>query len=220
MCWQAAIPLLTSAAGAYAQNQSQTDMLRQQDRAAAAGIMRQATLSREADTKVAQNVQQLSASNPEADIAARRAAYTDALRRAAPTRAGATPVSGNVSSRFAGDVEATNADTEKNAANEADLTARIEAPQYQRSREGVAANNTAVDLSLLRGRSQGQDYLTRLKMAMAKGNPWMTAGGQVLTGIGGGLATNTGWDAGSIDPLTGMVGDGTIAPVKVKQRKV
>lgn len=214
MCWQVALPLITSAAGAAVQNQSAQDTQRRQDQAAAEGVMRQAALNRTADTKVAQSVQQLAASNDTQDVAKRRAAYTDALRKAAPVRAGTMPVNGNVSSRFADDAATATADTEANAQAQADLTARIEAPTYQRAREGVALDNTNTELSLLKGQSSGQDYLTRLRLAMTKPNPWLNAGGQVLSGLGNGMATNGGWDSG------GLFGDGTIAPVKTTQKKV
>lgn len=207
MCWQA-VPLVLSAVGSAAQHKAQADNDRDQSRIAAEGILRQAALSREADTKVAQNVQQLAASNPDAEIAKRRADYTAALRRSAPSRAGAMPSIGNVSSRFAGDVADEQAANDDIGAQLADNTARIDAPTYQRQREGVAADNTVVDLNMLRSRSQGQDYLTRLKMAMQKPNPWLAAGGQVLSGFGNGLATNGGWDSGA-----------DIEPVKITQKK-
>lgn len=216
MCWQVA-PLIASAIGAKVQHDAQNDQQQRQDRAAAEGILRQNALSRQADTKVAQNVQSLATSNPEGDIAKRRAAYTDALRRAAPARAGAMPTSGNVSSRFAGEIADDQNANDDIGAQLADTTARIDAPGYQRLREGVAADNTVVDLNLLRGRSQGQDYLTRLKIAMQRQNPWAQAGGQVLSGLGSGLATNGGWDA---DAPSGVWDDGSrVSGLTAAQRR-
>lgn len=201
MCWQAAIPLILSAGGAIAQKKAQDDLRDDQARVAAEGILRQAALNRDASARVAQTTQELAASNPDAERAAKRATYTDALRRSMGTRAGATPVSGAVSSRFTEDADAAANETEAEAANLADLTAAIEAPTYQRMNEGVAVNNAGVDLSLLRGRSAGQDYLTRLRMAMQKPNEWLQAGGQLMSGAGAALAGGGGMDFGGGNPF-------------------
>lgn len=194
MCWQA-LPLILSAAGSAVQRNANDQALKAQERIAAEGILKQAAANREADTAVAQNVRALAASTPEEDVAKRRAAYTDALRRSLGSRAGALPTSGNVSARFASDAENAATQTEENAAGLADLTAAIDAPTYQREREAHTANDTAVNLNLIRGRAQGQDYLTRLRMAMQKPNAGQMAAGQLLSGFGNAAAANGGFGA-------------------------
>lgn len=203
MCWQMAIPLILGAAGSYVQRDANNDALKAQERIAAEGILRQAAANREADAAVAQNVKTLAASNPEEDAAKRRAAYTDALRRSASSRAGALPTTGNVSSRFAGDVENAATQTEAEAAGLAGLTADIDAPMLQREREAHTANDTLANLSMIRGRAQGQDYLTRLRMAMQKPNAGQVAAGQLLSGFGGAVAGNGGF--GYVDPIDPVV---------------
>lgn len=205
MCWQA-LPLILSAAGTAAQLKSQNDLASDRAREAAQGILNQAALNREADTRVAQATQQVAASNPDAERAAKRATYTDALRKSLAQRGGATPVAGAVSDRFAEDVEDARSETEAEAANIADLTAAIEAPTYQRMNEGVAVNNAGVDLSLLKGRSAGQDYLTRLRTAMMKPNEWLQAGGQLLSGAGSALASGGGLEGNAWNDGTAMSG--------------
>lgn len=204
MCWQALIPLVASAGGAAIQHKAASDLNNDQQRAAAEGILRQAALSREADTRVAQTTQQIAASNSNTERDAKRATYTDALRKSLGSRAGAMPTSGAVSGRFAEDTDKAQADTEAEAVQNAGVTAAIEAPAYQRMNEGVALDNTAVDLSQLKSRSAGQDYLTRLRVAMQKPNQWLQAGGQLLSGAGAGLAAGGGttwggniWDDGT-----------------------
>lgn len=196
MCWQAALPLILSATGAAAQHKAQSDNMRDQERIAAEGILRQSALNREGGDRVAQTVQQIGASNPDAERNAKRATYTDALRKSLGSRAGAVPTNGAVSGRFADDAENAQAQTEAEAVQNAGLTAAIEAPQYQRQNEGVALDNTGVDLSLMKGRSASQDYLTRLRLAMQKPNQWLTAGGQLLSGAGAGLAGGGGYSFG------------------------
>lgn len=196
MCWQQALPLILSAGGAVANHKAQADNLRDQERITAEGILRQAALNREGGDRVAQTVQQIGASNPDAERAAKRATYTDALRKSVGMRSGAVPASGNVSGRFAEDSGDARTQTEAEAVQNADLTAAIEAPQYQRQNEGVALDNAGVDLSQLKSRSASQDYLTRLRLAMQKPSPWLTAGGQLLSGAGAGLAGSGGYAFG------------------------
>lgn len=205
MCWQVAIPLIASAAGSVMQRKANDDLLQKQERAAAEGILRQAALNREADTRVAQATQQIAASNPDAERTAKRATYTDALRKSLGVRAGTAPVTGAVSDTYAEDVEDARGAAEGEAAQLADLTAAIEAPGYQRMKEGTTLNNAGVDLSLLKGRSAGQDYLTRLRIAMQRPNQWLQAGGQFLTGAGAAMGGNGGF--GSVwDDETAMSG--------------
>lgn len=208
MCWQAALPLILSAGGAAMQNKANQGLLQRQEHAAAEGILRQAALSREADTRVAQATQQIAASNPDAERDAKRATYTDALRKSLGTREGAVPTNGAVSGRFAQDSADAQTQTEAEAVQNASNVAAIEAPQYQRMNEGVAVNNAGVDLSMLKSRSQGQDYLTRLRVAMQKPNQWLQAGGQLLGGAGAATASSGGFDfAGSpFDDGTNMAG--------------
>lgn len=198
MCWQA-LPMILTAAGTAAQYSSNNQLAQQREQEAAQGIIRQAQLSREADQRVSQATQEVASSNADAEQAAKRATYMDALRKSLDTRAGAVPTTGNVSSRFAEDANSAKVQTEAEAAQNADLTAAIEAPMYQRMNEGVAMNNANVDLSLLKGRSAGQDYLTRLRTMLAKGNGWLGAAGGLAAGAGGAMAGNVGFDDGTID---------------------
>lgn len=220
MCWQA-VPYILSAVGATAQRKAQNDLIDNQQRIAAEGILRQAAINREADQRVAQTTQQIAASNPEAEQAAKRATYLDALRKSLPTREGAVPTNGNVSSRFAADADNARTQTEAEAAQNADLTAAIEAPQYQRQKEGVMFDNANADLSLLRGRSASQDYLTRLRLAMTKPNQWLTAAGQLASGAGTAMAGNVGFapDDNATD-VFGVPADSTKKYGRVKGTRI
>jgi hypothetical protein len=219
MCWQVALPLLMSAAGTAVQYGAQNDAKRQQERELAAGILKQGRMNREADTQVQQATQQIAASNPDAERAQKRNTYIDALRRAQPGRAAVQGNVGNVSERFTADSSAAANDAETEAAGLADLTAEIEAPAYQRMREGNALADTADKLSLIRGRSSGQDYLTRLRTAMIRPNAGQVAAGQVISGFGQGMGENGGYGEGG-EPLPDVGGNAAIAPVKPRARRV
>jgi hypothetical protein len=176
------------------QQDATQDARRRQDREAAAGIMRQAELTRQANQKVAQNVQELSQSNPEAQVQSQRAAYMDALRRAKPANDAAMPSQGGASSRFSDEVGIARTEGAAEAADIADTTARAEAPFLQRLQEGQRTADVASQLGILQGRSSGQDYLTRLRIALQQPNAGQMAAGSVLSGFGGAMAANGGWD--------------------------
>lgn len=204
MCWQVALPLILSAAGTGAQVKAQHDLADDQKRAAAEGILRQAALNRDASTRVAQTTQQIASSDASAETAAKRQNYLDALRKTLPSRQGANPVSGAVSSRFAEDTADAQDESEAEAVQNAGLAAAIDAPAAQRMREGVSLNNTNVDLAQLRSQSQGADYLTRLRMAMMKPNTALMAGGQLLSGAGGAMAASGGFGVDDGQDAFGM----------------
>jgi hypothetical protein len=63
----------------------------------------------------------------------------------------------------------------------AQLLSRIDAPQFQRVREGTSFNNAATDLSLLANQGRGDDFLTQLRLARSGPDP----GVQALADFGG-----------------------------------
>lgn len=196
MCWQVALPLLASAGGQVIQQKAQNGLLEQQRAEAAANAFKQAQMNREADTRVAQTVQKIAQSNPEAETQAKRVSYLDALRKSSGARAGVQGSPGAVSAAYAQDSADAAAKTEAEAVQDASLQADVEAPMAQRMREGVDLNNTNVDLSLLKNRAAGQDYLSRLRMAMKRPNGGLQAVGGLLSGAGSAMASNAGWASG------------------------
>lgn len=204
MCWQIALPLLTTAAGAGMQAKAAHDLSSDQQRIAAEGILRQSQLNRDASTRVAQTTQQIASSDASAETAAKRETYLDALRKTLPARQGANPVNGAVSSRFAQDTADAQGESEAEAVQNAGLAAEIDAPALQRQREGVAVDNTGVDLNTLRSKAQGQDYLNKLRLALAKPNQGLMIGGQLLSGAGGAMAAGGGYGADAGQDAFGM----------------
>jgi hypothetical protein len=182
--------LVASAVGTGASVYSQQDALRQQDRAAAQGIIEQSALQRQAQSRVDQNIQQLAASNPDAERAKANQDFISALQASKLTKGGAGLEAGPgaTSQRFAEDVGgAQKAAGAENVALAGNL-ARIDAPTFQRLREGQAAAATASDLGLLTGQSQAQDYLNRLRIGQITANPWLNGGGQMLASFGNAMA--------------------------------
>jgi hypothetical protein len=174
--------LVASLAGAGASTYSQAEALRKQDQAAAEGIRQQGEINRQASQRVNQEIQKISSSNPDAEREAARRDFTAALQRSTQQPGAVAYGSpGAVSSRFAEDVGTASAGTAAEGANLADLTSRIDAPMYQRVREGQSAASALSDLGLLGGQSAGQDFLTQLKLRGIAPNPWISGLGQAAS---------------------------------------
>lgn len=185
------IPAAIAAAGAGATAVGQHQATARADRAAAAGVRSQDMLNRRASQRVNQETQKLAKSDSSGERATANADFLNALRKARGADAPGAPMGGasdrfsqlDAGSRAAGDVE---------SANTAGLLADIDAPTYQRQREGTSVGNAAVDLSLLGDRSRSADFLTQLRTERAgRVNPWLQAGGQFLSAYGQAAAAKT-----------------------------
>jgi hypothetical protein len=135
--------------------------------AAGASELRQAGIQSDANQRIAQLVNQTTASNPVAAQGAAMGGFVDALRKAqlsGPNASigGFAPV-GGASKRYNSD--ATNARATAGAENlaSADQMARIDAPAYQRQAETTNFNRAATDLSGLDARSRAEAFLLRLR---------------------------------------------------------
>lgn len=175
--------LLASAAGTSASVASQQAAMRKQDRTAARGIIEQAAIQRQAGERVNQQIQELNASNPDAERAAATQDFVTALQRARLTQGGEgleTP-GGAVSDRFKTGADEARAAAGGENVRLAGQLARIDAPAYQRVKEGQRMAAAGSDLGLLSGTSAAQDYLMKLKLAGIAPNPWVDAAGQGLS---------------------------------------
>lgn len=200
----AAIAAAISAAGAGVNAYSQNQTLRSQDQAAAAGIRNQEQLQRQGEATVNQNVQKMSAAQSQANVdaasAKQLAAYRAALS-AGSTAPGAspTPVAG-----ASGAYKARAAQAGGNASDFVNALAasgaKTEGTQLERVQEGQGMADTASKLGLLNTQSQGQDYLTQLKIRAQQANPWLTSAGILLGGTGAGLSSYSGYNSGVKKP--------------------
>jgi hypothetical protein len=191
MCDPATIGMIITAVGTGAQAIDQGSALRERDQEVAAGIARQSALQREAGGRVNKTIQDVTKSNPDAERQAAQNDFMTALKKAKLTQGGAglaTPA-GAVSSRFATDVGSARTAAGTEAADLAGTTASIDAPMFQRLKEGQDVASAASDLGLIANRSQGEDFLTQLRASQQRPNPWIQGAGQGLTAFGGTLAT-------------------------------
>lgn len=165
----AIISLVSLAAGAYNQHQ----MAVKQDKAAAQGIQQQSRLRQEANAALSDRLLKLQQSKPDDAINQKRSGYLDQLSRA-------RLVANQGLQQNSGYSDAFNAYADKTANREnatstdlADLMARIDGPTAQRQGEGFDTADLGTSFADVARRSQGADFLTKLKVNSTTANPWI-----------------------------------------------
>lgn len=176
------VPAVISALGAGVGAYNQDQALRDQDREAARGIREQMSLSDQAAKRVNKQIQDTKNSTPAAETAQAESDFAAAIKRAQAARG--SNLQGPGGERFQDDLGLARTQAANEGKTLSQQLARIDAPQFQRFREGVNANNAAVDLSMLDDRSRAQDFLTRMRISSRRANPWVDALGQGLTAFG------------------------------------
>lgn len=181
---EVAIPAIISALGAGTSAVAADQAAKKQDKDAAAGIMRQAELQKEASGEVNKRIQTIAQSNPDAERDTAQAGFMDAIKKARANGAPFSTVPGAASSRFseesAAASDAQGAENTQLASN----SARLLAPSLQRLHEGEGIADTTAQLGLLGSRSAGENFLTRLRIAGRRTNPWISALGTGLSAYG------------------------------------
>lgn len=182
------IPLALSAAGAGLQAHNSYRTAKRQDSAAAAGIRQQAARQREADQRVNAEIGALEGSTPEGEKAQALSDYMTTLQRARSQARGGGDVAG-ASDRYQTDDAAAKVGIQNYGGQVADTLSRIAAPGLQRDREGRQINRMGSDVAGIARNAGGEAFLAQLRHNSINRNPWLDAGGQVLTGIAGGMAS-------------------------------
>lgn len=185
------IPAAIAAAGAGVQQVDQHRTAQQQDEQAAQGIRIQGADQQKADAQVGQNIQKLQQSSPETARANAANAFLSQLRRNSAVATGSGAVTGG-SSRYRADLNTSGKDVADYGASVADTQSRIMAPELQRQQEGQNAQQLASNLSEIGRQSSADQFLSQLRMRGLTGNPWLQAGGSILSGVGNGLASSYG----------------------------
>jgi hypothetical protein len=199
-----AIALALAAASAGAGIYNQNRMASQQDRQAAAGIRQQQENQRQANERLNQTLRFQQEAKPEQT----RAVIDDQFMRQvqaklgqaqAGVRQGSGAAYEDASREAAGKIAQT-------AATDAGLLARIDSPVVQRQQEGFRYGDLGMDLDILRGNVQGDQFLNNLRMRGIRRNPYIDA----AAGIAGGAAQGMMAGAGTAANAPAY---GTIAPV-------
>jgi hypothetical protein len=184
------VPLVMAAVGTGTQAYVAHEAAADQDKTAAMGIREQAAHQRQADERVSSEVSALEQSTPEAARAQATGAFMDQLRK---SRSQAVPggVAG-ASSRYDEDLGAAGEEVQDFGSKVASTLARINAPGLQRQAEGQGFARLSSDLGGLQRSSTGDAFLNQLRLRGIKPDPWLSGAGELVTGVGGGMAANQG----------------------------
>jgi hypothetical protein len=208
MCTGAEAGLIMAAAGTATGAANQYAANRSQDKAAAAGIRRQAELQRQASGRAMQHVNEFGRSTPQAEEAQSLEGFMNALRASQASTEGSLQPVGAANQRFAEDVTAGRGQIGQESGARAGRMAVLDAPMLQRLREGQQFNTAAGDIGELSRQSTAEDFLTRMRVASRQPNPWVGAAGNIMQGVGGAMAMMP--PAGAA-PAAGLAGAPTTA---------
>lgn len=204
MCTGAEAGLILAAAGAATNTANNYAATRKQDRIAAQGIRKQGDLQREASRRAGQYLEEFAGSSPAGEQAQSLEGFMNALRQSRSSTEGDLPTVGAANSRFAEDVSAGRQRVGEQAGERAGRLSRIDAPMYQRQREGSQLMRTGADLGELGRQSSAQDFLSKLRVASTRPNPYVGAAGSIMQGVGTAmsLGAGSGANAAAAAPTT------------------
>ena len=192
MCTGAEVGLILSAVGTAAGAANQQRALRRQDRAAAQGLRNQGELQRKSANRATSELRDFSRSGPEGEQAASLDAYMNALRESQSSTEGSLPGVAMANPRYAEDVANSRQRVGADAAARAGRASVIDGAGMQRLREGQGIGRASAEIGELGRQSNAEDYLTRLRVAGIRPDPWVSAAAQIMQGVGGGMAMGLG----------------------------
>lgn len=210
-----AIAAAASAASAY--NTKKT--ADKQDQALATDIRNQSAKQRESDAKVNEEIARIGASTSADEKAHKLEQYTDAVRKKGSLITAG--MDGSVGGEdFQADSQQAGADTMQYGLDNASLMSRIDAPIDQRTGEAVSYGNLGIDLNTIKRAADGQHFLDQLRVQGVKRNPWIDAGAQFASAVGGNIGggamtagtsavgTGGGQSSGVLSSFTNAMGSG------------
>lgn len=170
------------------------ETMNKEDDAAAQDYRDQEAAQQQINNTLNAGIAKRASSSDAGDIANAQQQYATSLAQHAAEIQQGTQQPGAVSSGFKNDANAAALGTTQYANTAADLMSRMDAPQYQRQREGMADDTLGTNVGILSNDARGQHFLDQLKLHSIHPNPWITfisqalqQGGQAMGGgMGGG----------------------------------
>jgi hypothetical protein len=204
------VPLITAVASAGLEYVNTRNVAKEQDRTAAAGIRARTARQHEIDAKTGKLISDIGASNPEQDIQNKLGEYKKVLMANKGNANAGVGTVANASSEYNTSADNARMGIGDYGNNVADIMSRIDAPQAQRTREGVMTSDYGVDTDLIKRASSGEDFLNSLKMQAIHRNPLMDAFAAVIGAYGKAKAGSSGGvlGAASGNPYGGTGGVG------------
>ncbi len=199
----AAIPWILSAISAGATLYDNQQTARRQDDELSQMLTKQSLRQGEADQAVADALRERSESTAAQDRQQASSQYLDQVRAAQSNATRGLGQVGAVSNAYQQSANDAAMGVGDYAAKTANLMARIDAPAMQRQREDVASADLSTALGLIRRKSLGDDYLSRMRLARIKPNAAISALGSVA---GSAAGAYSGGGAGASSAAMGGLG--------------
>lgn len=212
MCEPATAGLIISAVAGAGSAASQQRTLRQQDRTAAEGLRAQSANQRKANQRVNQAIQDVAANTGAAERSQSLADFQDALRAGGQSTTGALDPVAGASERFAERVSAGKDELKTAGTDKAQRLSVIDGILRQRLNEGDIVGRAGSDIGAIGADIQGQDFLTRLRVANQRPNAGLNALLDVGAGVGAGLSQTP--PRSSVD-IPGLVRSGTVVDAPI-----
>ena len=185
MSWVAVgVAVASAAVSAYSASQT----AKKQDKAAAAGISKQAEEQRRANARLNETLQFFEKSGSKDIREQLSSQYSQATKLKQNQALAGLDAGGEESDAFKARAKAGSAETIARAGGFGDLFARIDAPVDQRLKEGYERGDLGSDLSVYGRNSSAIDYLTRMNVNGVQPNPWLGIAAAGLSGYATGAA--------------------------------
>lgn len=181
MSW---VGVAVAVAGVVVQQVNTRNTQRRQDRQLAKEIDQTTQKGREAAKRTDQLVDKFDTGAPKNQAANLKLQYLQQLQQAAPGTNNALAANGDVSDRYAAEVQAATAGLAENADITAGLASRIDAARVQREDEGRETDRAQNDIGLIARRLQGESFTNNLRMGQIQDNPYLAALGAGLQSYG------------------------------------
>lgn len=205
MTWVAtAVTVAAAAASAYNTKKTADHA----DHVAADGIRRNGAMQEEANKRLNKTISDARKSTPDDERQTQQAKYLQTVR-AQLGQANSGLAAKGLSSQFDALAGQEGAQTKDFGDTLSGLMARMDAPVLQRQREANSYGNLGMDFTRIGSDMSGNDFLTRLKAAGVRRNPWIdlaaSAGNGYAANYSGGSKGGSG-SGGSNLPVTADYG--------------
>lgn len=191
MCTGAEIGLLVTALSGTASAINTNQSLRRQDREAAAGIVTQGNIQREANQRVGQQIDEVAANTGTKERAESLEGFLDSLRAAKGSTEGSLQPINAANPRFAERVSGGKETLRGEGLATSKNLSIIDGILRMRQAEASRFDRTAGDLNELGRQSSGQDFITRLRVAGERPNALIAALADIGIGVGSAVGLRT-----------------------------
>lgn len=198
------VPLAAAALSGGASYVNSRNVAKKQDNTLAAGIRAQAGRQKEVNAKTGDLISQLGASNPEGDKASALSQYLAQLGQNKGTAHGSLGQVAGASDTYASDAQDAAMGIDKYGSDVAGLMSRIDAPQTQRRREGVAVGDYGAATDTIKRNAEGDAFLNNMQMQGIRRNPLLDAFAAAASAYGGSKAGGAGALGGGSQGITSM----------------